>query len=771
MTVTRTVSPQVRAASSGPEQAIPTPTSSRELTERAELAILGMTCASCVNRVERALRGQKGVQSAEVNFATERATVLFDSGQASRQGLIQAVRGAGYEVAQSEAPASRQRDTPLVEPGPDQDRDLVRAALLTVPLLILGMSHGAIPGADGPIGRALQFVLASLIVWGPGRQFFRLALTAARHRTSDMNTLVAMGTGAAYLYSSVAVLVPDIFPHAEHGHRPHLYFEAAGAIISFVSLGKWLERRAKRGLTDAVRQLMALQPRTAHRLRDAVGEDVPVEALTPGDRVLVRPGETVPSDGTIMEGASALDESMLTGESLPVDRSVGHRVFGGTMNQSGALTVRIEKTGDDTALARIVQAVEQAQGSKAPIARLVDRVSSIFVPVVIGIALVTLAVWLIVDPTSEGMAVAIERFVAVLVIACPCALGLATPAAVAVGTGRGAELGILFKGGAVLESASHLDTLLLDKTGTLTEGKPRLTDVIALGSEARLLGLVAAVEGASEHPVARAIVQGVADRGISLGRATEFKNSAGLGVEGLVDGQRVLVGTSAWLQKFGVAVDALEEEAELLAGKGRTPSFVAVGGALAGLIAVADRPAEKTKGALEALRGMGLRLMMVTGDRTRTAEALAFELGIDEVFAEVSPTGKADVVAMQQKNGRRVAMVGDGINDAPALATADVGIAMASGSDIAVAAGDVALIRGGLGSLAKALALAKRTMRTIRQNLFWAFIYNVAGIPLAAGAFAPWTGWQLSPVVASAAMSLSSISVLANSLRLRRFGK
>jgi P-type Cu+ transporter len=503
-----------------------------------------------------------------------------------------------------------------------------------------------------------------------------------------------------------------------------------------------------------------------------VERDVAVEALRTGDIVLVRPGERVATDGIVSSGASAIDESMLTGESMPVDKSEGSSVFGGTLNQSGALTFRVSGTGKDTALARIVEAVERAQGSKAPIARLADTVSAWFVPIVLAIAAVTFAVWLAIDPSEPGLATAIERFVAVLVIACPCALGLATPAAVAVGTGRGAELGVLVKGGAALEAASRIDTVLLDKTGTLTSGTPELTEVVALDRDPQaFLSLVASVENQSEHPIARAIVGGALARGARIERADHFTNVPGYGIAGDVGGERVHVGTAAWLARQGIDASSLEARAEELAEQGYTPSFVAIDAALAGLVAVADRPTAAARSAIADLRAMGVEVAMVTGDRARTARAIAAELGIERVIAEVRPEEKAAAVAGQRSNGHAVAMVGDGVNDAPALAGADVGIAIGTGTDIAIAAADVALLQGGIASLPTALRLARATLRNIRQNLFWAFIYNLVGIPIAAGLLYPFTGWLLSPVLASAAMSLSSVSVLANALRLRRFAR
>ncbi len=751
-----------------------------EPAQTLSLDITGMTCASCVRRVEKALRSVPGVREASVNLPLERATVTIDP-RTRVEALVRAVEEAGYGVAPStEAPAGSdaQRRAEQRETAEDGERralfrDFVIAAVTALPLLVLGMSHGAIPGADGPIGRAIQLVLASIVVLGPGRRFFRLAWIAAKHRTSDMNTLVAMGTGAAFAYSFVAVVAPQLFPHAEHGVLPHVYFEAAGAIIAFVLLGKLLESRAKKRLADAVRGLVALQPATARRIAGDIEEEVPAPRLSSGDLVLVRPGERIPADGEVVRGSSAVDESMLTGESMPVDKSTGARVFGGTLNQSGSLTFRVLSTGEDTALARIVEAVEEAQGSKAPIARLADVISSFFVPIVLTIAATTFGVWLALDPTPDGLAIAIERFVAVLVIACPCALGLATPAAVAVGTGRGAELGVLVKGGVALEAASRIDTVLLDKTGTLTAGKPELTDVVSIGGhdELSLASMVASVEKESEHPIARAIVIGAIERGARPAQASGFSSVPGYGVEARVGGRLVRVGTTEWRARAGVDPSALEEQAEALAARGRTPSFVAIDGALAGLVAVADRATDEAKLAIAVLRRMGIHVAMVTGDRERTARAVAVELGIERVIAEVKPEGKAAVVASEQREGRKVAMVGDGVNDAPALARADVGVAIGSGTDIAIAAADLALLNGGISKLPTALRLARATLRNIRQNLFWAFVYNVVGIPIAAGLLYGWTGWLLSPVIASAAMSLSSVSVLLNSLRLRRFDR
>jgi P-type Cu+ transporter len=762
-----------------------------------ELGVLGMTCAACVRRVEKAIREVPGVREALVNLVTHRATVTFEPGRAaSVDAIAAAIEKAGYEpvrdavsaepvaggaggaIEASDPSAAR---AAAIEQAEDREqrslrRGFVFAAALTVPLLVVAMSHGLMAWTETTLGRWLQFALATPVVFGPGRRFFRLAWSAAKHRAADMNTLIAIGTSAAWIYSTVALVAPGLFPHAAHGRVPHLYFEAAAAVLTFVLLGKTLETRAKKRLADAVRGLVALQPKTARRLRgeDATKEEeVAVGSLVSGDLVLVRPGERIPADGEVLRGTSAVDESMLTGESLPVDKAAGAKVYGGTLNQSGALTIRVSTAGKGSALSRIVEAVEQAQGSKAPIARLADTVSGIFVPIVLGLALLTLVAWVVIDPSGDGFATAIERFVAVLVIACPCALGLATPAAVAVGTGRGAELGVLVKGGVALEAASRVNRVLLDKTGTLTSGKPTLTDVVAFdgNDKASLLALVASAEKSSEHPVARAVVAGAEARGISLTPAEDFRSVAGHGIEAVVSGATVRVGTSSWLLESGIETTALNDEAERLASHGRTPFFVSVNGRLAGLVAVADPASHDARAALQELREMGVAVAMLTGDRLRTARAIAAELGIDDVIAEVKPEDKARVVFEERARGGTVAMVGDGVNDAPALAAAHVGMAIGSGADVAVAAADIALLHGGIKSLPTALRLGRMTLRTIRQNLFWAFVYNVVGIPIAAGLLYPWTGWLLSPVVASAAMSLSSVSVLANSLRLRSFGK
>ncbi|HEV7589315.1 MAG TPA: copper-translocating P-type ATPase, partial [Longimicrobium sp.] len=552
---------------------------------------------------------------------------------------------------------------------------------------------------------------------------------------------------------------------------PPVYYEAASVIIALVLLGRMLEARAKGRTSDAIRRLVGLQPKTARVVRGGAEADLPIEEVVPGDVVVVRPGEKVPVDGVVTEGASAVDESMLTGESLPVEKAPGDEVFGGTLNRTGSFRFRATKVGKDTALQQIVKLVQDAQGSRAPIARLADVISGIFTPVVICIAIATFVVWFVAAPPEARFTLALVNFVSVLIIACPCALGLATPTAIMVGTGRGAEHGVLIKGGESLETAHRLDTIVLDKTGTLTRGQPELTDVLpAPFTDHALLRLVASAERGSEHPVGEAVVRGATARGLELAPASAFNALTGYGIEATVEGRAVLVGTSKLLREHGIDLGDAETSAAALAEQGKTPTFAAVDGTFAGILAVADALKPESREAVRALRAMGLQVVMITGDNRRTAEAVAREAGIDRVLAEVLPEGKArEVKRLQEEEKRRVGMVGDGINDAPALAQADVGIAIGTGTDVAIEASDITLIRGDLRGVVTAIALSRATIRTVRQNLFWAFVYNLIGIPLAAGVFYPLTGWLLSPVIASAAMSLSSVSVVANSLRLRRF--
>jgi len=774
---------------------------------RCDLPIEGMSCAACATRIEKQLRKQPGVASANVNFATRVATINYDAGTTAPTALAKAVDDIGYSVrVPAPSPSDSGHETPdqrghshgdhaaheRHRHGSDEHaahmnsgeieatrllRRTIVAAVLTLPVLVIAMSHGTIEVLSGPWSLWAQLALTTIVLFGCGAPFFRTAWKAARHGSATMDTLVALGTGAAYFYSLAATLFPGFFATVtsaalagtDHAHEMvAVYYEAAAVIVVLILLGRYFEARATGRTGAAIRRLIGLQPKQARVMRGAVEAEIPIESVVVGDLVVVRPGEKIPVDGRVESGASAVDESMLTGESIPVDKFAGSEVFGATMNTTGALRFVATKIGRDTALQQIVRLVQEAQGSKAPIARLADRVSGIFVPIVIAIAALTFVVWWFVLPSDVRLSMALVTSVSVLVIACPCALGLATPTAIMVGTGRGAEHGILIKGGEALERAQALSTIVLDKTGTITEGKPALTDVIAAAgfSESELLRLAASAEQSSEHPLAAAIVRGARERAVTLTAPTRFNAAVGQGVEATVDDHSVLIGKADWLASRGVTV-TLTERATALAALGRTAMFVAVDDRFAGVIAVADRVKASSRDAIASMHAIGLRVVMMTGDNRRTAEAVAAEVGVDEVLAEVLPKDKADTVKRLQLQGQVVGMVGDGINDAPALMQADVGMAIGTGTDVAIESSDITLMRGDLRTVAEAIALSRATMRTIKQNLFWAFIYNLIGIPIAAGALYPLTGWLLSPIIASAAMAFSSVSVVLNSLRLR----
>ncbi len=732
--------------------------------------------------LEHHLLRQRGVAGADFNLATGEVRVDYLPGATDAAGLRRQIEAFGYAVADVGAGDAVTAEDGIEAAHAAELRSLRRkflvAAVFSLPVLLMAMSHGRIAWLAGPGAAWAQLFLTTPVVLYGGAQFYRGAWAAFRHRAADMNTLIAVGTGTAYLYSLAATVFPHLFL-AGHGHadgtggmgmRPPVYYEAASVIIALILLGRMLEARAKGRTSDAIRRLIGLQPRTARVFRHGVEADVPVEQVEVGDVVVVRPGEKIPVDGVVTAGASAVDESMLTGESIPAGKAPGDEVFGATLNRTGSFRFRATKVGSDTALRQIVKLVQDAQGSKAPIARLADVISGIFTPVVICIAIATFVAWFILAPVETRFTLALVNFVSVLIIACPCALGLATPTAIMVGTGRGAENGVLIKGGESLETAHRVDTVVLDKTGTLTRGRPELTDVVpAHGFSAdELLRLVASAERGSEHPLGEAVVRGAQARGLALVEATGFRALAGHGIEATVDGRAVLIGNAALLRGRGIDVGAAETRAAELADAGKTPTFAAVDGRHAGILAVADTLKPEAAEAVATLRAMGLRVVMITGDNRRTAGAIARAAGIEHVLAEVLPDGKAREVKRLQSEGRRVAMVGDGINDAPALAQADLGIAIGTGTDVAIEASDVTLIRGDLRGVAGAIRLSRATIRTVRQNLFWAFVYNVIGIPIAAGALYPLFGWLLSPVLASAAMSLSSVSVVANSLRLRR---
>ena len=737
-----------------------------EATAQTILQVEGMTCASCVRRVERALERVPGVLQASVNLATERAGVSYDPTRVGLAEIAGAIGRAGYKAeARSEEGAGADeeegeaRELEARQVALNRRRDLlVITAMLAVPAAVLGMLMPVLPHAGHGV------LMLALIVWvGPGGEFHGAALRGLRHGSADMNTLVSVGTTAAIAYSLYALI--------RYGERANMYFEVAAVIILLVILGRYLEARARGRASEAIRALVSLQPRMATVLRDEHESLAPVSEVLPGDLLLVRPGEKVPVDGVVVEGESAVDETMLTGESLPVEKKAGSPLFGATINGQGALRMRATRVGRHTALAQIVRLVEEAQGSKAPIQALVDRVAGVFVPVVIGIALLTFGAWWALGGDVER---ALLNGVAVLVIACPCAMGLATPTAIMVGTGRGAERGVLVRGGAALEQANRVTTVLFDKTGTLTEGKPALTDIVALDGLSReeVLQLAASAERPSEHPLGRAIANSALAgefegwQTMPLAEATGFRSVTGQGVVATVGDKRVLVGKPSLLAAEGLSWDESSlriphSTIRILEGEGKTTMLVAAGGKLVGALALADTAKPEAAEVVTRLREMGVSVAMVTGDNRRAAEAVAARAGITEVYAEVPPAGKAELVKRLQAEGRVVAMVGDGINDAPALAQSDLGVAIGTGTDVAMAASDITLVGGSLGGVLEALTLSRKTVRTIRWNLFWAFVYNTLGIPLAALGL-------LNPIVAAGAMAMSSVFVVTNSLRLRK---
>jgi Cu+-exporting ATPase len=729
-----------------------------------------MTCAGCVAAVERALERTPGVERALVNLATQKATVIVDPRQASLDALAAAVRNAGYGLILPDPGVADAEEHARITERNEVRRSFLWALGFGLPVLALGMSHGvSIAGSAW-----IQLVLTTIVLGLAGRGYYRRAWSGLRHGTADMNTLVALGTGAAFVYSAVATVAPaSVAPATAHHGTPPVYFEAAAAIMILVLLGKWLEIGARARTSAAIRKLGRLQVRTVRIVLDGREEEHDVDDAVVGSLLAVREGERVPLDGSIVEGSSHVDESMLTGESRPVAKGPGSEVFGGTQNGSGAFLMRVDRIGADTVLQQIVRMVEEAQGSKAPVQRLADRVSAVFVPIVLGIALLTFGAWMALGPPETRLTMALVNAVAVLIIACPCAMGLATPTAVLVATGRAAELGVLFKGGAALEIAGRIAVVAFDKTGTLTTGKAAVTDVVASAGldEAAVLGLAAAAERGSRHPLAEAIVAEAARRGLPLEPATGFEAITGSGVAARVGARSVLVGRAPWLADAGIATEAWDATADRLGRLGRTSVFVVADGTVAGVLGIADPIREGAADAVAALVALGCEVVLITGDRPDTALAVARQLGIDRVVAGVLPGAKADEIARLRSSRGGVAMVGDGVNDAPALAAADLGIAVGTGSDVAIAASDVTLVGADPRAVGAALALSRRTLRTIRQNLGWAFAYNVLGIPLAAGVLYPWTGWLLSPVVASAAMAASSVSVVTNSLRLRRWSQ
>jgi P-type Cu+ transporter len=784
------------------------------MTEHVTIPVAGMTCTACQSFLQRELESHAGVRNATVNLMLHNATVTFDPGATSIAELVDVIRDTGYGA---ELPHERRSilgeqeehdETQLREYRQLRLKAVVSliagsvAMLLSMPLMTIDNATGvermkdplmswnmrivdpllrsAVPwmyGLDANAIRWFLFALTTFILCWAGRRFYTKAWSALLHKTADMNTLVALGTGAAYLYSAVSTIAPRFF--VARGIAPDVYFEAVTLIIGLVLVGNALESRAKGRTASALRKLVQLQPKTATVLRDGIESSVPLESIQNGDHVVVRPGERIPTDGEVISGRSSVDESMLTGESLPIEKTVRDRVMGGTLNQRGSFQYRATSLGADSMLSQIVRLLREAQGSRAPIQRIADRISAVFVPTVLGVASVTFAAWRVFAPHS-GVMQAFAAAVTVLVIACPCAMGLAVPTAVMVATGRGASDGILIKGGETLQRLEKIDTIVLDKTGTITAGRPKVTDLSFIPSnsdatkqstkvaEDDVLRVAAALERASEHPLAQAVVEYAIERGLNLPQAREFESFPGLGIVGVIDGETVLVGNRALMEKHEVTIESMIEAAERMSEEAKTPLWIAIDGKLAAILAVADTIKPSSIEAIRLMHDEGFRVVILTGDNEHTAHAIALQVGVNEVIAGVLPAGKVEAIKRLQGEHRVVAMVGDGVNDAPALAQADVGLTMASGADIAMEAGDVTLMRSDLTGVVTAVTLSRGTMRVIRQNLFWAFVYNVIGIPIAAGVLYPLFGLMLSPVIASAAMALSSFSVVTNSLRLRQ---
>ena len=766
------------------------------MLRKVTIPVQGMTCAACQSRVQRVLRAEPGVVDASIHLMLKQAVITYDSAVTSEASLVEAINRTGYEAKPAVQGQTSFDEQAAQDRAQEEEYLVVRrkalwsgaaglvAMALSMPLMAVNESGGHAAGffmswmmqaaswlsfAPPAVWSYVLMALTVIVMGSTGRHFYVRAWSALRHRAADMNTLVAVGTGAAFVYSALATVVPDFF--LRHGVRPDVYYEAVVMIIALILTGHTLEARAKRQTSLALRRLVALQPKTARVVREVVEIDVPVEAVKSGDMVVVRPGERIAVDGDIVSGTSTVDESMMTGEAMPVGKQTGDRVIGGTINKSGAFRYQATTVGTESVLAHIVKLMREAQGSRAPIQKLADQVSAVFVPIVMFLALATFVLWYVaVDQASAVQAFAAA--VAVLIIACPCAMGLAVPTAMMVATGRGAEQGILIKGGETLQRAGAITTVVLDKTGTITEGKPAVTEVIRTEgggwSDREFFRLVASLEASSEHPVAEAIVRAAREQRLPLAEVESFQSFPGRGAAGVVDGAAILVGNEGLMADYAVPLIAYRVRAQQLAEAGKTPVYVAINGMPAGLIAVADPVKATSREAIRQLKQLGLTVVMLSGDHERTAQAVAREVGVDQVVAGVLPDGKVAEIRRLREAGQVVAMVGDGINDAPALAQADVGMAIGTGTDIAIEASDVTLMRGDLQGVASAIRLARKTMLVMKQNLFWAFMYNVIGIPIAAGVLYPFTGLMLSPVLASAAMAFSSVSVVMNSLRLHR---
>ncbi|MEW6109971.1 MAG: heavy metal translocating P-type ATPase [Nitrospirota bacterium] len=737
------------------------------------LPVRGMTCASCVKTVQDTLGSLDGVVSASVNFATEKATIKYLPAHVGIRDFKKAVKDAGYEIVEAE------KGEDIVEKE-QREREaayrklktrIITGAVFTIPIFILmywdklGLSvFFVIPRQTNFL---LQLIIETPVQFWIGQQFYTGAAAAARHKTTNMNTLIAIGTSSAYIYSVVATFFPSLFEIK--GYSAEVYFDTAATIIVLILLGRLFEARAKGQTSEAIKKLIGLQAKTARVVRSGMETDIPVEDVEAGDIIIVRPGEKIPVDGAIIDGYSSVDESMVTGESMPVEKRAGDTVIGATINKTGSFRFEAVKVGRDTMLANIINMVQSAQGSKPPIARMADIIASYFVPAVIGIAAITFLLWYLFGP-APAFTYAILNFIAVLIIACPCALGLATPTSIMVGTGKGAENGVLIRSGEALETAHRIDTVVFDKTGTITKGKPEVTDIIADGlSENEVLFYAASSEKGSEHPLGESIIKKAVDNNIGIKDPDHFQAVPGHGIKATINGREVLLGNEKLMDDEGIETDKLKSEADRLSELGKTPMFVSVDRKLSGIIAVADTLKDDSFQALKSLHSLGIEVVMITGDNKRTGEAIAAQAGIDRVLAEVLPEDKAAEVKKLQSGGKLVAMVGDGINDAPALAQADIGIAIGTGTDVAMEASDITLIGGDIKGVVTAIALSKATIRNIKQNLFWAFAYNVILIPVAAGALFPFFGILLNPMFAAAAMGMSSVTVVTNALRLRRF--
>jgi Cu+-exporting ATPase len=752
-----------------------TPINSPDKKDRVILPIGGMSCASCAARIERNLKKLNGVTDAGVNFGTEKASVEYIPSLVDLQTIKKTITDTGYSVIEVEEKnllsadrEMRERELQILK------NELIESASLTIFIMLGSMQIFIpfLPSISHSAMNSILFILTTFVQFKCGSRFYTGAWATLKHLGADMNVLVVVGTTTAYLYSAFVTFFPSVFPWAES----EVYYDTAAVIITLILLGRYLEQRAKGRTSEAIKKLMGLKAKTAKVIRDGEEIKIPAENLILGDIIVVRPGDKIPVDGIITEGGGALDESMLTGESMPVEKSKGDEVIGATINRDGFIKFKATRIGKDTVLSQIIKAVEEAQGSKAPIQRLADKVAGIFVPTVIIIAIVTFITWYLL---GQPFTMAMLAFVGVLIIACPCALGLATPTAIIVGTGKGAENGILIKGGESLETAHKINTIVFDKTGTLTEGRPSVTDVITSGqwsvvsgqktNSDELLILAASVEAGSEHPVGLAIVNGAREKGFKLYDIENFEAFTGQGVKAKIEDKIILLGNEKMIADNRIRLDGFQEKADELSGQGKTPMYIAINSDMAGIIAVADTLKKDSIEAVRELQNMGLEVIMITGDNKRTADAIAREIGIKRVLSEVLPQDKAEEVKRLQKEGKVVAMVGDGINDAPSLAQADVGIAIGAGTDIAIESSDITLIRNDMRGVSSAILLSKKTMRTIKQNLFWAFIYNIIGIPIAAGILYPFYGILLKPIFAAAAMAFSSVSVVTNSLRLKKF--